>query len=138
MRGNKVECSKGGHLFNINNMEIKIVKDTISKDELAEMAKEQFGDFVKAVVDIKKEIMAVGGELHADEEALLIEKEESESEYLWGINFYPEKSGEEWIEFDSMVNIKPTHGNSSRGIDSTQIREKILEITQKLVDGVSS
>ena len=119
-------------------MEIKIVKDTINKDELAEMAKEQFGDFVKAVVDIKKEIMAVGGELHADEEALLMEKEGSESEYLWGINFYPEKSGEEWIEFNSMVNIKPTHGNPSRGIDSPEIREKILKITRKLVDGVSS
>ena len=73
-------------------------------DDLREIAKNQFGDFVKAVVDIQRDIMAIGGELHADEEALLIEQGSSQ-ENLWGINLYPEKTEEEWLEFNSLINI---------------------------------
>ena len=50
-------------------MEIKIIRESIPKTELNEMAKEQFGDMVKAVVDMEQRIMAIGGELHSDEEA---------------------------------------------------------------------
>lgn len=71
------------------------------------MASEGFGDAVKAVVDVDKKIMAVDGELHADEEILLAEKEGSKRENMWGINIYPNKLGDEMIEFDSMINIKP-------------------------------
>ena len=67
-------------------MEIKIIKDSISKQELMKIAKEKFGDFVKAVVDVKQGIMAVGGELHADAEVLLVEQCDSKREYTWGIN----------------------------------------------------
>lgn len=114
-------------------MNIRIIKTPIRKSELLEIASEEFGDIVKAVVDIKQEIMAIGGELHADEEVLLTENERSARENTWGINFYPKKSGAEWIEFDSMVNIKPSFGNRSRGVDSAEIREKIKEIVKKLV-----
>lgn len=114
-------------------MEIKIVKDTITRSELAEIAKNQFGDLVKAVVDVEKKIMAIGGELHSDGEVLLIEQEGSKREYTWGINLYPSKSGEDWIEFDSLVNIKPQVGNRSRGVDNAEIREKIKSIVNKLV-----
>ncbi|MDP3785268.1 MAG: DUF5674 family protein, partial [bacterium] len=65
-------------------MAIKIIKEPISKDELREIARAGFGDVVKAVVDIEQGIMAVGGELHADEEVLLMEKEESKRENTWG------------------------------------------------------
>lgn len=114
-------------------MEIKIIKNSISKKELSEIASEGFGDFVKAVVDVEQEIMAIGGELHADEEVLLTEKEHSKRENTWGINFYPKKSNSEWIEFDSMVNIKPGLGNRSRNVDNPEIRKKIKEIVKKLV-----
>jgi len=114
-------------------MEIKIVKDNISREELAEIAKHQFGDLVKAVVDIEKEILAIGGEMHADEETMLIEKEGSKREYTWGINLYPEKSEEEWIEFDSMINLRPLQNNRSRGVEDLKIQEKIIEITKKLI-----
>lgn len=114
-------------------MEIKIVEDSITRDELARIASEEFGDVVKAVVDIAQEVMAVGGELHADEEALLMERRGSKREHLWGINVYPKKSGEEWIEFDSMINLKPAHGNRSRGIEDEKIREKIIAIVKKLI-----
>ena len=113
-------------------MLIKIIKDKISKAELAEIAKNQFGDLVKAVVDIEKEIIAIGGELHADAEALLLEQG-SRQEDLWGINIYPAKSEGEWIEFDSMINIRPSQKNLSRGVEDQNIQKKIKDVIAKLV-----
>ncbi|MEK7641235.1 MAG: DUF5674 family protein [Patescibacteria group bacterium] len=114
-------------------MSIQVVKESINKSDLLKMANEEFGDIVKAVVDVRQGIMAVGGELHADEEILLSEQEGSQREDVWGINFYPKKSMDEWIEFDSMINLKPHFGNKSRDVESTEIREKIKEIIRKLV-----
>ncbi len=114
-------------------MEIRIVKKPINRERLAKIAKERFGDLVKSVVDIEKEIMAVGGELHSDEEAALIEKEGSKREYTWGINLYPKKTEKDLIEFDSVINLKPSFGNRSRGIDNPKIKEKIRNIIKKLV-----
>jgi hypothetical protein len=114
-------------------MEIKIIKDPISKKELVDFAKEQFGSLIKVVVDVNQGIIAVGGEMHADEEAVLIEQEDSKREYTWGINLYPEKSGEELIEFDSIINIKPSYGNRSREVENPETREKIKIIINKLV-----
>ncbi|OGD43409.1 hypothetical protein A3J02_02285 [Candidatus Azambacteria bacterium RIFCSPLOWO2_02_FULL_46_11] len=113
-------------------MSTRIIKDLISKTELAEIAKEQFGDLVKAVVDVEQGIMAIGGELHADEEAALLEQG-SRQEDLWGINFYPNKQEEEWLEFDSMINVKPSQDNRSRGVENNETREKIKQVIKKLV-----
>jgi hypothetical protein len=114
-------------------MAIKILKTPIKKSELAEIAREEFGDVIKTVVDIEQEIMAIGGELHADEEVLLTEKENSKRENTWGINLYPKKSGDEFIEFDSMINIKPNFGNRSRGIENSEVQNKIRSIVKKLI-----
>ena len=114
-------------------MEIKIVKNSINKQELLKIAKEEFGSLVKAVIDIEQNIMAIGGELHADEEVLLTEQCGSKRENTWGVNLYPEKTGDDWIEFDSMINLKPSYGNRIRGIENQGIREKIREIVKKLV-----
>lgn len=97
------------------------------------MAKEQFGDLLKAVVDVEQEIIAVGGEMHADEEVILMEQEDSKREHTWGINLYPEKSGEELIEFDSIINIKPSYGNRSRDVENSKTKEKIKMIVNKLI-----
>ena len=113
-------------------MLIKIIKNKISKAELAEIAKNQFGDLVKAVVDIEKEIMAIGSELHADAEALLLEQGWRQED-LWGINIYPAKSEGEWIEFDSMINIRPSQKNLSRGVEDQNIQKKIKDVIAKLV-----
>ena len=113
-------------------MEIKVVRDAISKKLLRELAKEQFGDMVKAVVDIQKGIMAIGGELHSDEEAILLDQGSSQAN-VWGINFYPDKPAEEWIEFDSMINIRPSADNRSRDVESAEIREAIIGVVLKLV-----
>ncbi|MBI2075158.1 MAG: hypothetical protein HYT82_00645 [Candidatus Harrisonbacteria bacterium] len=113
-------------------MEIRIVQESISLEELQRIAKGQFGNFVKAVVDVRREVMAIGGELHADEEVLLSE-DGSQREDMWGVNIYPDKSGDEWIEFDSMINLKPHFGNRSRDVESPEIRKKIRAIIRRLV-----
>ncbi len=113
-------------------MEIRIIKEPISREELKQIAQEGFGYLVKAVVDIKQGIMALGGELHADGEVLLSEQG-SKREYTWGINIYPEKSEEEWIEFDSMVNLKPSFGNRSRGVENEKVQQEIRDIVRKLI-----
>ncbi|MSR85519.1 hypothetical protein EXS71_03755 [Candidatus Uhrbacteria bacterium] len=96
------------------------------------MALESFGDFVKAVVDIEKNLMVIGGELHADEEQVLLEQG-SRQEDLWGINLYPNQVDESWIEFDSMINIRPRQGNRSRSVDDVQTREQIIRVVNKLI-----
>lgn len=112
--------------------DMKIIKNPLSQSELENFAQETFGDFVKAVVDIEKELMAVGGELHADEEALLLENG-SMQKNLWGCNIFPQKSRADWIEFDSMINIRPSQGNRSREIQDAGVREKIKNIVDKLI-----
>jgi hypothetical protein len=110
---------------------VKIVNSKINLDELNEMAKNMFGNLIKAVVDIDKKIMAIDGELHADEEALLI-KNGSEQKNLWGINLYPEEK-ENFIEYDSMINIRPSMGNKTRTVEDEIIKSKIVEIINQLI-----
>jgi len=112
---------------------MKIIKNIIKISYLEEMSKKMYGDLVKAVVDIKREIMAIDGEMHADEEALLIEKGSSQKD-LWGINLYPElKNSKNFIEFDSIINLRPSQGNRTRGADDLSIQKKVREIINKLV-----
>jgi len=112
---------------------MKLVENKISINELKEMSEKMFGGLVKAVVDIEKEIMVVDAELHSDQEELLLEQG-SQQEYLWGINLYPENINmQNWIEFDSMINLRPSSGNKSRGVEDPKICEKIIIIVNRLV-----
>ncbi|MBI3251624.1 MAG: hypothetical protein HYZ62_01800 [Candidatus Andersenbacteria bacterium] len=104
----------------------------ISRTALKKVAQERFGDMVKGVVDIDQGIMAIGGELHADEEAFLMQKG-SHQKNLWGINLYPDISMPEMLEFDSMINIRPSQGNRTRDVEDQAIREKIITIITNLV-----
>ena len=113
-------------------MEIKIIKVAIRKDDLRAIAQNQFGSFVKAVVDIKREIMAIGAELHADEEVILLQHGSSQDD-LWGINLHPDQADEGFIEFNSMINIHPSRGNSSRGVEDRHIQQRIKEVVKELV-----
>lgn len=110
----------------------RIVRDRISRAELARMAEAQFGDWVKAVVDVSRGVMAIGGDLHADDEAALL-ADGSRQRDLWGINLYPGESGPDWIEFDSMINLRPSQDNRSRGVDDERIRARIREVVGCLV-----
>ena len=111
---------------------MKFIDSTITTAELQKMAEKMFGQLVKAVVDIDKEVMVVDAEMHADEEGVLLEHG-SQQNNLWGINLYPDKTEEDWIEFDSMINLRPGWGNKSRGVDDPRTREKIITIVNKLV-----
>lgn len=110
---------------------MKIVNN-ILVGELKEMAEKGFGSLVKAVVDVEKEIMAVDAELHSDEEALLLENGSRQND-LWGINLYPGASGDSLIEFDSMINLRPSQGNMSRGVDNPLTREKVTVAVNKII-----
>jgi len=115
-------------------MEIRVIRDAISREELRAKAKVQFGDLVKAVVDVERGIMAIGGELQSDEEAVLLDQGSGQQD-LWGINLYPDKPLGEWIEFDSMINVRPSQGNRSRNVESPEIRDAIATIVNRLVRG---
>jgi len=111
---------------------VEIITQQATLDELEGMAERVFGNMVKAVVDVDREVLAVDGELHSDLEALLIENG-SKQRSLWGINLYPEMKGDDFIEFDSMINMRPSQGNRSRGVESVQIRDKIFQIVAKRI-----
>lgn len=111
---------------------MRIISQSISHDELNAMLPGYFGDMVKAVVDIKKEILGLDAELHADIEQELL-SQGSEQTDLWGINLYPEMEGEDFVEFDSLINIRPYQGNRSRDVQDTDIRKRIIEVVSKLI-----
>ena len=94
---------------------------------LASIATAGFGDMVKGVVDVARGVMALGGELHADEEAAPLADGSRQSD-LWGVNFYPAESGESWLEFDSLINVRPAAGNRSRSVDDEGTRQAIRRI----------
>ena len=115
-------------------MTIEILRGPTNRSQLASIAEAQFGDMVKAVVDVERRIMAIGGELHSDEEAALIE-DGSVQQNLWGINVYPAETEDGWIEFDSMINVRPSQGNRSRHVEDSALRDRIRQIVTVLVEG---
>ena len=112
--------------------EIILVKEPITLEALKNIANKNDSDLVKAVVDIKLQIFAIGGYMHADEEKELLDLG-SHQDNLWGINLYPDLENEDFIEFDSMINVRPRLNNFTRGIDSTELQKKIVSIVTKLV-----
>ena len=115
-------------------MTIEILRRATSRARLSTLAEAQFGDMVKAVVDLERRVMAIGGELHSDEEAALIEDGSSQAN-LWGVNLYPAEQGEAWIEFDSMINVRPSQGNRSRNVEDSVLRDRIRQVVTALVEG---
>jgi hypothetical protein len=110
--------------------------NSITVAELSVMAQKMYGSFVKGVIDLKKKILVVDAEMHADEEQFLLEKGSAQAD-LWGVNLYPQKfDTSEFIEFDSMINIRPSQQNMSRGVEDKIIRQQITElIAEKVTDG---
>lgn len=109
---------------------MKIIKEKLSLEELKRIAAGRFGEMVKAVVDVEQEIIALDAELHSDLEALLLQ-EGSKQENLWGINFYPLATENDFLEFDSMINVRPSRANRSRGVENEETRRKIAQIVAK-------
>ena len=111
---------------------IVIVRTTITRSDVQKIAAQSFGDFTKAVVDIERKVMALGVELHADAETALLQ-DGSERKNLWGINVYPTRTDDAWVQFDSMINIRPSQGNHSRNVEDSTTQEKIRQVVAQLV-----
>ena len=107
--------------------------DSITLRELSEMASAMYGSLVKAVVDLNLYLLVVDAELHVDQEQYLLEQGSKQND-LWGINLYPQKYGsDDFVEFDSMINIRPRQQNMSRGVENEEIRKKIIALVLRKV-----
>jgi len=109
-----------------------ILTKSITINQIKDLAKQRYGDMVKAVIDIEQELIAWGGDMYADEEEVLLEQG-SEQRNLWGFNLYPDLNKDEWLEFDSMINIRPNQNNRSRTIEDPAIQAKITELVNRMV-----
>lgn len=112
--------------------DIVILDRRIEPAELARLVRLFFEDMVKYVVDIERRVAAVGGELHADAEQLLLDSGSRQS-YLWGANYYPGRGRDACIEYTSLINIRPSQGNRSMQIEDPAIRERVRAVTFALV-----
>ena len=112
--------------------DILILAEPISPDVLRVLADRFFEDMVKYVVDLERRLVAVGGELHADAEALLLE-DGSRQRDLWGANYYPGRGSDECIEFTSLINIRPAEGNPSMELVDDRLRARVRELTFELI-----
>src|SRR5262245_57853843 len=99
-----------------DHSDIVIIAEPVTVGWLAEIANRGFGDMLKVVIDTKQRVLAVGAELHSDEEDLLIQRGSAQVD-LWGFNIFPSKPRSEWIEFDSLINVRPRMGNRSRSVE---------------------
>jgi hypothetical protein len=105
----------------------------ISVSELSTMAESMYGNLVKAVVDLTQNTLVVDAEMHADEEQFLLEKGSKQTD-LWGINLYPSRYGtDDFIEFDSMINIRPRQQNMSRDVENDEIKKQIILLVSQKV-----
>jgi len=111
---------------------MQILQQAISISELKELAQNTFGDMIKCVADVKRSLLAVDADLHADLERLLLE-DGSAQEDLWGFNLWVEEEGEDFIEFDSLINIRSWQGNPSRSVEDPQVRGAIKSIVDKFI-----
>ena len=109
-----------------------VASDTISLDDLRLLAEARFGDMIKGVVDLERGILLLDADLHADQEAALL-ADGSRQANLWGINLYPGVAGDDWLEFDSMINLRPSFGNRSRGVDDPATRSAIAAFVARVV-----
>ena len=110
-------------------MAILLIRKRVKREEIQEMLKE-LEDYVKAAVDISREILAGGGRLHADCESLLLQ-EGSKQENIWGADWIPEKRE---VRYEAMINVAPRRGNRSMVIQDPAIRSKVESVIRKLLD----
>ena len=113
--------------------EIVILEATpLEPRRLADLVATWFEDMVKYVVDVDRGVAAVGGEMHADAEALLLEAGSHQAD-LWGANYYPGRGEAECIEYTSLINIRPAQGHRSMELQDEPLRARLREITFRLI-----
>ena len=109
-----------------------IISQPIKHSELNGMLPGCFGDMIKAVVDVRKGILGLDAELHADIVKELLSQSSIQTD-LWGINLYPEMDEDDFIEFDSLINIRPFQGNRCRDVLDPIVRKQIVDIVISLI-----
>jgi hypothetical protein len=115
-----------------DDTDIVILDQRVPLDVLRRLISDGFGDMVKYVVDVHREVIAIGGELHADAEQLLLGSG-SRSQDLWGANYYPGRGRDDCIEFTALINIRPAQGNPGMDVASLATREQIRTLTHRLI-----
>jgi len=113
-------------------MEILIVRDAVDQKTLEALAGEWHDDMVKGVADINRGVIALGGEWHMDANNVLL-ADGSKQEDVWGFNIYPNESGEDAIEYISLINIRPLQGNTEMEIKDETLRARILGIVKEML-----
>ena len=113
-------------------MRIVTESHPISRDELSALARQRFGDMVKGVVDLRRGILLLDADMHADQEADLLADGSRQAD-LWGINLYPDMAEPDWLEFDSMINLRPSFGNRSRGVDDPVTQAAVAGLVSRVV-----
>jgi len=111
---------------------IVIVEQGIDPVELRRLVDLYFGDMVKIVVDVRRRVAAVGGELHADAEQVLLEHGSAQAD-LWGANYYPGQGPDGCSECTALMIIGPFQGNGRMAIEDAGTRRAVREITHELI-----
>ncbi|OGX08404.1 MAG: hypothetical protein A2Z88_02185 [Omnitrophica WOR_2 bacterium GWA2_47_8] len=111
---------------------MQIIRQPLTLNELNKIAQENHGEMAKGVVDLGRKIMALGGELHADAEAVLL-KDGSKQEDLWGFNIYPAKPRDQWVEYTSFINIRPSQNNRALKIQDVKLQERVRSVIESLI-----
>lgn len=107
---------------------IIILNSKITPEQLKQVSEDIEG-YVKFVVDIHKKILAAGGKMHTDCEKRLLEDGSKQSD-LWGGGWDLETNE---LDYDSMINIRPSQGNPSREVLSEDIRKQMTEVAKNLL-----
>jgi hypothetical protein len=110
---------------------IHILTQPATQQQVLDML-EVYSSMIKIAVDIRRRILAGGGEMHADCEMVLLDQS-CEQDDLWGANWYP---AEQRLEFEALINIRPKQGNRSMVIQSEAIRQAVDEITRQLLGDI--
>jgi Protein of unknown function (DUF5674) len=120
------------YVLRMDNDGPQIIRTPIPFADVISAAQRRFGDMVKAAVDVGRGVMALGGELHSDEEALLLEDGARQAD-VWDVNMFLGETGDAWIEFDSMINVRPSANNRTRGVDDPAVQSRIRAVVDALI-----
>ena len=111
---------------------IVVVDRRIDPAELRRIVALYFGHMVKVVIDVRRRVAAVGGELHADAEQVLLAQDSAQAD-LWGANYFPGRGPDRCLEYTALINIRPSQGNRSMEIQDAETRRAVREITLALI-----
>lgn len=112
--------------------DIHIIEHRIGRDLLRDLVAAPFGDMVKFVADLEKRRIAIGGQMHADAEHVLLDAGSQQS-HLWGGNYYPGRGPEACVEYTSFINIRPAQGNPGMELADPALRARVLQLVHELI-----